>query len=666
MLMNILERAEKAALVRLLPGRLLPLRLALPVLLALLAIVGCDQTGPRTVSLKALGPKTHEFLSRSGAHTYMQFLPGVPPDGINAQGVLYVREYSDFLSHFGQYRPVIGPFASPIPEFECLADAPQWYGDFVVQALNCRDGVIDMETMYTSANSVAVRFLPREGFTSSYLTLTGCAIRPEDGFLTSDVAVESGAVVVRSTANLFSFWGVNVTELWQMTFQTSPTPRELGTDAHGCWQAEVSTTGDPIVVSMTFQATYGADATFDDFVADRAAALDSPGFSDALRTLDLELLAWFDGAPLPNPNDPMSVMSWFLLWENTAAPWGDRWTHRAIVPSKRHYFRGVWLWDAAFNAVLLAGGNADARQLGLDQLRLVIGNAAPDGRIPREIWAHVAGTGTQPPGVLTWAAIALSDRDGDNAVINEFYAPLVKNHAWFVNDNDSDGDGRSEWSKEDSGMDTSPRFDDGPVEGVDLACWLALDAELLAEIATRLGKVAEAAAWRDEAETRKADIRVNFWDATDMYFYDRVIDDGAADPFVRVRTPTAFIPLLIGAADDAQAVAMASHLTDEDYLAAPHGLPTVSTTDPAYEPANYWRGPVWVVTNAFAVWGLERYGLTLESETLRQSTLALVAAQSTPFEYYNSQTGNGIGSPDFMWSGVFYLLLQGAAPIFAR
>jgi glycogen debranching enzyme len=84
----------------------------------------------------------------------------------------------------------------------------------------------------------------------------------------------------------------------------------------------------------------------------------------------------------------------------------------------------------------------------------------------------------------------------------------------------------------------------------------------------------------------------------------------------------------------------------------------VATTDAEYESANYWRGPTWIVTNAMAIWGLERYALVADADNLRQSTLTMMSASVTPWEYYDSTSGKGIGAPDFMWSGVFYMLLK--------
>lgn len=627
--------------------------------------VGCCPCDWQEPSLEALGGRDHGFISRRGAHTYVGVAGTAGAGAADAAGfnnALFAREYSDLMSHFGQYKPILSPIVAPGGDLACSVWRRTWSASHVQQSFDCYGGALNLDFAYVEPGRVAVSVEPVEGWVGGDIVIGGCAADNGDGMLASRVSLESGSLVIEQEADLYSFWGVQARDIRRITVDVVPVPDVLPVISGLCWSVELDPS-EATIVSVDIESAWGAAATFQDLVR-YPAMLDSSGFKAAVADVEFDLDAWFNEAPIQMWDDQMALMSWFLLWENTAGPWGEKWTHEAVVPSKRHYFRGVWLWDAAFIAAMLAQGNADARSLGMDQVRLIIDNQAADGRFPREIWAHDVGTGFQPPGLLTWAAIELANGENDYAFLGEVYDALVANHRWFAANTDSDGDGRCEWSKEDSGMDTSPRFDGGPVEGVDLQAWMALDARLLGLVAYYIGRDDDRDAWQTESAARLEDIRLNFWDATDRMFYDRKIDDGAADPFVRVVTPVAFLPLFVQAATDEQAGAMAEHLSDPAYYEAPYGLPTVSVTSPEYESDNYWRGPVWIVTNAFAVWGLDQYGLWRESDELRASTLSMIAASPTTWEYYDSQTGAGLGSPDFMWSGVFYLLLgSGGIPM---
>lgn len=622
--------------------------------------------GPET-GLEALYMLDRDFISRSGAHSYIQAIGPraggdlnedgrvpVPTDPANS---VFLREYSDLMSHFGQYKPVISPLLEPDPSMGCVPVGRSWYPFEIEQVFRCGQGAVTLEFSYVGGQDFAVRVAAGQDFAGSVIDVRGCSFDNGDGMLSSELTVDAGRVLVRQAVTLYSFWGVEAHEGWSYTIAARADVFDVPLVAVGsCWTASLPADRTSVVTYRVDQ-DWAVGTGLEVFQPSILEPLDSTAFSLAnLETID-ELTAWFNDSPVMDINDPLSMMSWYLFWENTAAPWGDRWVHDAVVPSKRHYFRGVWLWDAGFIAIALSRGNVDARRLAADQIRNIVGNQAPDGRLPREVWAHDAGTGYQPPGILTWAAWELSRWDVDDSVIAEFYDAFVRNHHWFVQNADSDGDGRCEWTREDSGMDTSPRFDDGPVEGVDLQAWLALDAHLLGLIAERIGRASEVGSWLAEADDRMADIRDHFWDPADGMFYDLKIDNDAADPFVRMPSPVAFLPLLVGAATPEQAAAVAGRLDDPEFFDAPYRLPTAPVESDVYDQDNYWRGPVWIVMNALAWFGLIRNDLNDQANQLRHETLSMMKLSPTTWEYYDSTTGKGIGSPDFMWSAAFYLMM---------
>jgi glycogen debranching enzyme len=87
---------------------------------------------------------------------------------------------------------------------------------------------------------------------------------------------------------------------------------------------------------------------------------------------------------------------------------------------------------------------------------------------------------------------------------------------------------------------------------------------------------------------------------------------------------------------------------------APWPVTSASKSSAAYEPRRYWRGPVWVNVNWFFVRGLERVGMRAEAEELRRLTLELVT-RSGFSEYYDSRTGEPLGSESFSWSAALTL-----------
>jgi hypothetical protein len=613
--------------------------------LALAAACSGDERARRPSFDLPLSSARELFLDRWGADSYVGF-----PEGTADGPALYWRQYSDFLSHFGMYRALFDPLLGVTTGQPCTLESYRWRAALVERACRCGDLRVNEVFAYVDARTIAALLqLENTGGATTVSLKTRLAA---EGFgVTVTPLRDAPGVLLAVGGELPGLFGPAEPISWQIGVAAEPAP--AATD----YEAGTLSLKFPVGARSTREVV----VTFSlDTALATARRITRGRFAAAVEETAADLSRWFAQGESPSRlrSDSLSAMAWYLFWANSA-PAGGRWTHEAVTPSKRHYFRGIWLWDAAFNALLLARGGAEARALARGQLENFLDNGMADGHLPREIWVGAVNPGTQPPGVLTWAALAVTDATGDGTTLAADYARLSANHDWFARTRDTDGDGLAEWSGTDSGWDNSPRWDGGLVNALDLACWLQLDAALLGEMAERLARTAEAAAWRAEAEARARAIRERFFDRQDGFFYDRALSTG--EP-VRVKTPATFLPLYLGIATQEQADAVAAHVTEPSVFATPFALPTAAPSSSAYDPDNYWRGPVWILTNAFAIWGLERYGHRAAAAALRERTRAMMAAQEVLYEYYDSQTGQGIGAPNFTWSAAFHLLLEGRDP----
>lgn len=343
-----------------------------------------------------------------------------------------------------------------------------------------------------------------------------------------------------------------------------------------------------------------------------------------------------------------------------------------------------------------------------------------DYRPGPELWSSDACEGapavptsgiTQPP-VLATAVRILHEAAPDRAFLEEVLPALEAWHRWFHRERAVDETGLvailHPWE---SGMDNAPRFDralarvdvDGvePIERTDrlqiaaaerptdldyrrylaLVAWLRacgyrpaspaaapfayLDLPLNAILAVAEDDLAllQEEAGVDPQRARAAAERLQSalaatWDAEAGAYRERDLhgEEGVTG------TVADLFPLYAGVPDERQA----RRLVDEHLLApdrfgpspaAPWAVTTVSKSSPAYDPRNYWRGPVWVNINWFLVRGLERCGLHAEADDLRRLTLELVS-RSGFSEYYEPTTGAPLGSREFSWSASLALDLQ--------
>jgi len=616
-----------------------------------------EDTSFEDVAEPPLGGGDKTLLTRRGAHFYLLYQDGGVPSGPG----LYWRQFSDIVSHLGVYSALVTPIAQFSAPEPCEAGSHGWFASHVVRKYGCGSLHVAETTALASTTTVATRYRLVNSGDLTTVSLGGSA---SAAGLKGTISEDTGLPGFRMKLDgkYMNMWGEDQPTNWQLAVAAFPDPTSSGIDGEeGTWSFEFVLAPDQTMdILLTIAVEEGQAPALD--------RLDTEAFYQAVAALETELEAWYQEAPdAALLADPTYRNSWYLFWENTASPSGN-WTTEAITPSKRHYFRGVWLWDSAFHALALAKGGETARALARSQVDLFVKQPLADGHLPREIWVNTKHDGTQPPRLLTWAALTLFDEanrevpveERDYSVLTADYGAFKANHEWFLEQKDSDEDGLCEWEGTDSGWDTSPRWDYGPVEALDLACWMLLDARLLSEMATRLDKIGEAALWDQEADLWSEAVKTRFWNVDDGFFYDLLVD---SDEHVKVVTPAAFLPLFLGVAQTDQADAVVTRLADAQAFATPYMLPTVAASSPSYKSDNYWRGPVWIVTNALAVWGLQKYGYNSEAAALRDSTLALVASRETSYEYYDSQTGAGLGARDFMWSAAFYIMLNGDSPV---
>ena len=404
--------------------------------------------------------------------------------------------------------------------------------------------------------------------------------------------------------------------------------------------------------------------------------------------------AWFEALPEPPPSldaaERRTLAKCFSLMKSqVCSPEGvfqQRWTTPDRLPHAM-----CWLWDSVFHSM---GNRYIDLGLAKETLAAVFDMQRPDGCVPISVDpTNSPFVETQPP-VLAFGVWDLYKATGDLDLLERHYPALVRYLAWNRENRDRNGDHLYEWLMREnpnatnrcgeSGMDNTPRFDDGKAKGsVDFSCYMAREFECMRDMARILGRGDESSAWDAERECVRRAVDTLLWDAEDGFYYDRVVEDGT---FYKVRAVSGFLPLFAGLCDAVQASALVRHLTNpaEFWTVAP--VPSVAANDPKHE-EDMWRGPTWVNLNYLVILGLRRYGCAAEAEALKRATLKMVATwyerDGCIFEYFDSR---GLVSPtrlsrkstevqpyfahpriavvrDFGWTATLFTALAMEAPI---
>jgi glycogen debranching enzyme len=368
-------------------------------------------------------------------------------------------------------------------------------------------------------------------------------------------------------------------------------------------------------------------------------------------------------------------------------------------------YRHQWYWDSCFHAIAWRHFDpARARQ----ELRTLVRAGRLDGFIPHTAfwdrpayWRRAPFYGTHtvfgcsatstiqtPLLALAWELVANASRHDEPAFAAEDLLQLRLHYDWLERERDPDGDGLiTTIYPDESGLDDSPKYDD-------VFRWMRHDSPghtWLIERYRRLGYDARRIAERYDEHTE--DVLVNTFYALslralarmdgehgDVYaeraarveraLLERCYDErtglffdlaGRSERVVRVSTWSSLAPLALAAIpQDVRRRIVEEQLLDERHYLAPVGIPSVSRSEPSFNPGfalwRCWRGPSWVNTAWLLVPPMRELGYVAEADRIVHS-LVRAASRFGLREYYNPLTGRGLAARHFGMSTLLADLL---------
>ncbi|WP_110649283.1 MGH1-like glycoside hydrolase domain-containing protein [Salinicola peritrichatus] len=330
---------------------------------------------------------------------------------------------------------------------------------------------------------------------------------------------------------------------------------------------------------------------------------------------------------------------------------------------------GIWLDDVAFNAWLW--GHIDL-QGARDNLAAIFAFQTEAGNFPCLVTGNDAWIDRTQLPILGYVVWNLYQRSGDESLIRWAFPKLLANFDWWWRERELGGAGLVAYgttpgvgrglyrgtklgAKNESAMDNSPVHDDAPFDSetgllqafdVGANSLLALDNEMLIEMAGLLGDVDTAARLRVRHADHVERIRDRLWDAERGVFANRL----RSGDFVRQLAPTSFYPLVAGVATAAQAASLIdNYLLPPEKFGGEIGLPSVARDDPSYRDNVYWRGRVWPTLNFWTLRGLQRAGFHAHAQALADNSWRLFQSgwqERLCGENFHAETGEITDQPD--------------------
>lgn len=369
-------------------------------------------------------------------------------------------------------------------------------------------------------------------------------------------------------------------------------------------------------------------------------------FDDVVNRRSGEFAAYVDAvAPWRDNRTPAAGLAAYVLWSATVGP--DGFVHREAVLMSKHWMDKVWSWDHCFNAIALAPGLPN---MALDQFLLPFDHQDSTGALPDSVsHSEVLYNYVKPP-IHGWALRQLRRSAGHDLTLDQLEDTFEKLSRWtsFWLDHRRRAGHRLPYYQHgnDSGWDNSTTFDkDRLVEAPDLAAFLALQCDVLAELALELER--DGQRWVAARDSLLSALIDQLWTGTEFVAYG-ALSGHPSDATSLLN----FLPLVLGEhlphnVRAALAERVHAHLTDR-------GLATEPVDSPHYDPDGYWRGPIWAPSTALIEDGLRSCGYDELADTVNERFRAL-CERSGFAENFDAVTGAGLRDRAYTWTAAVYL-----------
>lgn len=431
--------------------------------------------------------------------------------------------------------------------------------------------------------------------------------------------------------------------------------------------------------------------------------------TDPLSVHKKDYQRFFEDAPVFKCSDAafekMWQYRWYLIRRNLADPrhgklrhplfyegrsakmsldaWAPKgWEFSKLIPFSTgfHLLEGRWSRDASA---------AKGELLNLAE------NQREDGLFP---CVYIDSTGSSYTDFVGWSAWQLYLVHPDRQWLAQVAPAVVRQVDATLRHYDADGDflpvvtNHNSTGKEyqpsffhKPGYPDRPRVEHGtPLERVDAACYLYLNAQAASFIMGELGNAAESQRMSAVAEQVRNAVLEKMWDTQREFFYDI---DAVHHDRIPVENVVGFDPFFADIASKRHSRAL-DRLSDPKQFAIAWPVPSTTKQSPVYAPdaswkgvhvkGNHgamWNGPTWPFTNSTVLMGVANATLTCEhkydalfAKLLRSYTQMCFCDGNLDdpviYEHYNPETGRPISQEeDYYHSSWIDLIVRYVAGI---
>lgn len=324
---------------------------------------------------------------------------------------------------------------------------------------------------------------------------------------------------------------------------------------------------------------------------------------------------------------------------------------RAGMLMSKGMMANIWSWDHTFNAMALAYQNP---KLAWDQFMIPFDLMDDEGCLPDSVSDLVILRNfTKPP----IHGMMLRRMDSASNLLTydrmkEIFEPLERWTEWWFTFRDDDKDGLPQYNHgNDSGWDNGTIFDCiHPVSSPDLAAFLVIQMEVLADIAKKIGEVDKSIYWNQRSKQLLSKLQKKY--CINGFF----VALGAHGKVMDTMSLQLLLPLILGKRLPANIIKNMVFRIKNDGFLTDYGIATESVLSPEYQPNGYWRGPIWAPSTLIIVDALVSVGEHELAKAIAVKFCNLCRNEGMA-ENFDALTGKGLRDRAYTWTSSVFMIL---------
>jgi len=397
------------------------------------------------------------------------------------------------------------------------------------------------------------------------------------------------------------------------------------------------------------------DAAFENYDCGWTPVKYSLSFDECLKNRETDFNQWCSNMPQPLAQyEKTWKFANYINWSCIVNPRGN--IDVPMMLSSKNNMHALWTWDTwffciatsykmpefAWNACMFHANHQD-KKTGL------IPNLSTD---VTNMW------GFGYPCIWGWALRKMTEHDqaiGSIENLQKIYEPLCKaTDYWFIYQDD-DKNGIPQYNHtNDAGMDNSTAGDIGmSLESPDLAAYLVVQMDVLAEIAGKLNKPEESKNWKQRADELLSKMIRELW--TGEHFIARRTDDHKFNE--KSQSILLYMPLILGKRLPSDISSKMIRDLKTNGMFTEVGLCSENPKGDLYAEDSYWRGPVWSPPTYIIASGIKECGdMDFAKEIAKRYCDNCV--KNGFGENFDPFTGHSLKDRSLPWTAAIFVILQ--------